>query len=127
MQIAIKIVVGLMTLLFLWLGFGVMFNPASAPAQFGVEALGITGSSTLRGDLGGMFVGSAVLLAWGILRGQTMLFLAVAVLMGTIACGRLVGFVVDGANARVIAPFAVELVMVVILVFAHVRLGNSTD
>ncbi len=127
MQIAIKIVVGLMALLFVLLGFGVMFNPASAPGQYGVEALGIVGQSTLRGDLGGMFVGSAVMLAWGILRGQTMLFLAVAVLMGTIACGRLVGFVVDGANTQTIAPFVVELVMVVILVFAHMRLGSRTN
>ena len=127
MQIAIKIVVGLMAVLFVVLGFGAMFNPAGAPAQFGLEALGITGLSTLRGDIGGMFLASAVMLGWGILRGQTMLFVAVAVLMGAIAFGRLVGFIVDGANAQVIAPFVVELVMVVILTFAHMRLGNRTD
>ncbi len=126
MQIAIKVVVGLMAVLFLVLGLGVMFDPASAPEQFGIESLGIVGSSTLRGDLGGMFLGSAVLLVWGIVRGQTMLFLAVAVLMGAIAAGRLIGFVVDGANAQVITPFAVELVMVVILVFAHLRLAKSS-
>ncbi len=124
MQIAIKVVVGLMAALFLVLGVGVMFDPTTAPAQFGVEALGPVGMSTLRGDLGGMFLGSAVMLAWGILRGRTTLFLAVAVLMGAIAFGRSIGFVVDGANPRVITAFVVELVMVVILVFAHVRLAK---
>jgi hypothetical protein len=126
MQIAIKIVVGLMALLFLALGFGAMFNPANAPMQFGIEAAGITGLSTIRGDLGGLFIGSAVILAWGVLRGQTMMFLAVAVLMGTIACGRLVGFVVDGASSDVMTPFVIELVMVVVLVFAHMRLDKSS-
>jgi hypothetical protein len=127
MQIAIKIVVGMMALMFLALGLGAMLNPGNAPDQFGVEALGMVGLSTLRGDLGGMFLGSAGLLSWGILRGQTMLFVAVAVLMGSIAFGRLIGFVVDGANGDVIGPFVIELVMAVVLVFAHVRLGTRTN
>ena len=127
MQIAIKIVVGLMALLFTLMGLNLMFNPESAPVQFGIEAAGMHGLSTLRGDLGGMFLGSAVMLGWGVLRGRTTLFLAVAVLMGAIAFGRVIGFVADGANSQVIMPFIVELVMVVVLVFAHVRLGGANN
>ena len=63
MQIAIKVVVALFAVLFVVLGSGVMLDPSSAPAQFGVELLGLVGSSTLRGDLGGMFLGAAVMLA----------------------------------------------------------------
>ena len=125
MQIAIKIIVGLMALLFTLMGLNLMFNPESALVQFGVEAAGMHGLSTLRGDLGGMFLGAAVMLGWGVLRGRTTLFLAVAVLMGAIAFGRVIGFVADGANGQVIMPFVVELVMVVVLVFAHVRLGGA--
>ncbi|MDH3641800.1 MAG: DUF4345 family protein [Gammaproteobacteria bacterium] len=127
MQIAIKIVVGLMALLFTLMGLNLMFNPESAPVQFGIEAAGMHGLSTLRGDLGGMFLGAAVMLGWGVLRGRTTLFLAVAVLMGAIAFGRIIGFVADGANGQVIMPFIVELVMVVVLVFAHVRLGGANN
>lgn len=127
MELALKIIIGLMALLFLVLGAPLMYDPAAASAQLGVEALGIVGNSTLRGDVGGMFVASAVLLVWGIVQGRTTLFLAVAVLMGSIAFGRLIGFVADGANGQVIMPFVVELVMVVILVFAHVRLGTRAS
>ncbi|MCZ6710311.1 MAG: DUF4345 family protein [Gammaproteobacteria bacterium] len=126
MQIAIKVVVALFAVLFVVLGAGVMLDPSSAPAQFGVESLGLVGSSTLRGDLGGMFIGAALMLAWGLLSGRTTLFLAVAVLMGSIAFGRTIGFFVDGANGQVIMPFVVELVMVVILVFAHLRLAKTS-
>jgi len=125
MPTAIRIVVALLALLLLLVGLGLMLNPTSAQQQLGIQALGIAGLSTVRGDLGGMFVGSAALLAWGVVRGRTLLFLAVAVLLAAIASGRLIGFVMDGASARVIAPFAVELVMALILVFAHVRLATD--
>ena len=88
MQIAIKVVVALIAVLFVVLASGVMLDPASAPDRYAVESLGLVGSSTLRGDLGGMFLGAALMLAWGLLSGRTTLFFAVAVLMGSIPFAR---------------------------------------
>ena len=125
MKIALKIVVGVISLLLLFLGLGAVIEPSVSATQFGLTPNGIVGLSTLRSDIGGMFVTGGVLLALGLVRGQTLWFLAVALLMGFIALGRLVGFVVDGFDQRLLMPFFFELVFVVVLVVAHRQL--STD
>ena len=125
MKIALKIVVGVISLLLLFLGLGAVIEPSVSATQFGLTPNGIVGLSTLRSDIGGMFVTGGVLLALGLVRRQTLWFLAVALLMGFIALGRLVGFVVDGFDQRLLMPFIFELVFVVVLVVAHRQL--STD
>ncbi len=123
MQMTLKIQVGLIALLMAFMGLNVMLNAADAAQQFGVTPEGIAGLSTLRGDIGGMFVTSTVLLALGLWRGQTTYFLAVAILMGLIALGRLIGFAMDGVTQAVVVPFVFELVFVVVLVAAHYKLA----
>ncbi len=125
MKIALKIVVGLIAVLLLIGGVSAVIDPSSAATSMGVTPEGILGLSTLRGDIGGMFVTGTVLLVLGIVRGQTLWFLAVAVLMGMIALGRLVGFVVDGVESSVLTPFVFEVVFVVLLVFAHRQLRED--
>ena len=81
------------------------------------------GLSTIRSDLGGMFLTGGALLALGVLRGQTLWFLAVALLMGLIALGRLIGFALDGYDQRLLLPLIFEIVFVVLFVVAHRQLG----
>ena len=123
MQIAIKVVVGLIALLLLVMAFNLMFDPADSALGFNVTPIGIDGLSTLRGDLGGMFLASAVLLVLGLVQQKAQWFYAVAILMGLIALGRLIGFVLDGGPSDVTLPaFIVELVFVAILTFAGLKL-----
>lgn len=68
MQIAIKVVVGLIALLLLVMAFNLMFDPADSALGFNVTPIGIDGLSTLRADLGGMFLASAVLLVLGLVQ-----------------------------------------------------------
>ena len=66
MQIAIKVVVGLIGLLLAFMGINLMFiDPAAAAGGFGLTPLGADGLNTLRSDLGGMFLTGGVLLALG--------------------------------------------------------------
>ncbi len=123
MQIAIKVVVGLIALLLLVMGFNLMFDPADSALGFNVTPIGIDGLSTLRADLGGMFLASAVLLVLGLVQQKAQWFYAVAILMGLIALGRLIGFVLDGGPSDVTLPaFIAELVFVAILTFAGLKL-----
>lgn len=124
MQIAIKVVVGLIGLLLLFMGINLMFiDPAAAAEGFNVTPIGPDGLNTLRGDLGGMFVTAGVLLALGIVQQKAQWFYAVAILMGVIALGRLVGFVVDGGPGDATLPaFISELVFVAILTFAGMKI-----
>ena len=123
MQIAIKVVVGLIALLLLFMGVNLMFiDPAGAAAGFNVTPLGADGLNTLRGDLGGMFVSGGVLLVLGIIQQKAQWFYAAAILMGLIALGRLVGFVVDGGPSDVTMPaFIAELVFVAVFTFAGMK------
>ena len=61
MQIAIKVFIGLIALLLLFMGVSAMLSPADAAANFGLTAEGIVGLSTMRGDIGGMFVTGGVM------------------------------------------------------------------
>ncbi len=124
MQIAIKVVVGLIGLLLAFMGINLMFiDPAAAAGGFNVTPIGPDGLNTLRGDLGGMFVTGGVLLALGIVQQKAQWFYAVAILMGLIALGRLVGFVVDGGPGDATLPaFISELVFVAILSFAGMKI-----
>ena len=126
MKNVLKIVVGLIALMLGVLGMNAVIDPAAVAAQFGLTSDGIVGLSTLRSDLGGMFITSAVMLILGIFRGQTLWFLAVALLMGVIALGRGIGFFIDGYHQSLLAPFLSEIVFVVVLVVAHRQLKMAT-
>ena len=70
-----------------------------------------------------MVLASAVLLVLGLVQQKAQWFYAVAILMGLIALGRLIGFVLDGGPSDVTLPaFIAELVFVVILTFAGLKL-----
>ena len=66
------------------------------------------------------------MLVLGVVRGNTTWFLAVAVLMGLIAFGRLVGFAVDGTDQATVTAFVAELIIIAVLVFADRKLGQPS-
>ena len=78
----------------------------------------------MRGFLGGLFVGSAIVLATGLATGNATFFLAVATVMSVVVFGRFVGIAVDGFDKKVVFPLVAELVMVMIFVGAHKQLGH---
>ena len=123
MDLTLRIVVALFALLFLIMGVNLMLAPVSGAEGMAVTPIGEAGLSTLRADLGGLFVGSAVLLILGIMQRKAEWFLAVAVLMALIALGRLIGFIADGnpSQSTVIA-FGFELVIAAVLVLAGRKL-----
>jgi hypothetical protein len=128
MRIAIKLIPGLVALLFLMMGIGFLSDPVAGAQQVGVSPLGIDGLSTIRGDLAGLFLACVVLLALGIWRNEGTWLLAVAVLMLVIAAGRVVGFVVDGVPGEgPITAFVFELLIAAGLIYASGRLKGAGE
>jgi hypothetical protein len=121
LPIILKVLVALMALLFLALALNFMLNPLAASAAFSILPEGAFGLNTVRGDLGGLFFGCALMLVVGLWRGEGVWFLAVAVLMGSIALGRLLGFALDGLVANNLPAFALELLFALALVGAYRR------
>ena len=73
-----------------------MFAPRSMVDLLAVGPEGPAGLNTIRGFLGGLFVGSSIVLAAGLATGNATFFLAVATVMSAVVVGRLMGIAVDG-------------------------------
>ncbi|MEM7461358.1 MAG: DUF4345 family protein [Pseudomonadota bacterium] len=124
MQLTFQILVGLATLMMLGLGTMSMFAPKRMVANFAIEPVGNAGLSTIRSVIGGLFLASVALLAIGLATGQTLAFIAVAILMGVVAFGRIVGIVTDGFDRAVIPPLFVELVIIGVLIGAYTQITS---
>ena len=94
--------------------------------MFGILAVkpeGPAGLNTIRGFLGGLFIGSSIVLATGLITGKFTFFLAVAMTMSVVVVGRWVGIAVDGFDKKVVVPLVAEMIMVTIFIGAYTQLG----
>ena len=103
-----------------------MFAPEAIAAEQGVMLHGLPALSLARADLGGFFLGSALLCALGLRPGHSQLLNGAAVLVGAIAVGRTIGLVADGFDATLAAIVGIEIAMVALLVLAA-RQGVSAS
>ncbi len=127
MELALKVIVGLFALLFLFMGVGFMFDPAGNAASLGVTPIGEHGLNTLRGDIGGLFIGSTGLLVLGIVQRKGEWLLAVALIMSVIALGRLVGFALDGgATQATLTAFGFEVVIAIVMVLTSRKFAAAS-
>ncbi len=127
MNKALQIVIGILAALVLLQALWMVFDPQVTEDAMGIEATNgnLLGLSSLRGDIGGLFLGMGLMLALGLWQRNATWFLAVALLMGTIAFGRLVGFVADGVTGMAMANFIIEIVVIGLMWLAHRQLGRG--
>ncbi|WP_420584800.1 DUF4345 family protein [Ruegeria sp.] len=123
METTLNILVILATFMLSGLGIMSMFAPRRIVANFAVEPVGTAGLSTIRSVIGGLFLASVALLVIGLTTGQTLGFLAVAILMAVVAVGRIVGILADGFDKAVLPPLVVELVIIAVLITAYTQLS----
>jgi len=107
------------------LGFMCFFDPNGMTEKFGVMPQGINGLNTIRGIIGGLLVGSALMMIMGLWRRNTTWFLATAALMGAVIFGRLVGIVLDGFDPVLVGPLVVEFVILGACILADKKFGTG--
>lgn len=117
-QKTIKVLVAITAALLAMLGARWMFAPLGIAAEHDMALGSALALNTIRGDLGGFFLGGAILCALGLRTGDGRWFQAVALVIGCVAFGRLVGMIVDGVAAQAAVAFVVELGMIAILLAA---------
>ena len=122
METVIQGLVGLSCLFLAGLGAKTMFTPYSMLEILAIKPEGSAGLNTIRGFLGGLTTGSAIVLAAGLVTGNTVFFLAVATVMGTVIIGRLIGIAFDGFDKKILFPLIAEILMVTIFIVAHTQL-----
>jgi hypothetical protein len=121
MDLIYQIMVGAPTLMLLGLGTVSMFAPSRMTKNFALEPVGVAGLSTIRSVIGGLFLSSVALLIIGFVTAQPQAYVAVAILLGVVALGRVVGLLADGFVKDVIPPLVVELVLIAALLGAFFR------
>ena len=122
METLLQGLVGLSCLFLIGLGARTMFTPMSVLKILAIEPKGSAGLNTIRGFLGGLFIGSSIVLATGLVTGNTTYFLAVAMTMSIVVIGRWLGIIVDGFDKKVVVPLVAEMVMVSVFILAYTQL-----
>ena len=115
MNKVLNILVALIGLLFLSMGLQWIFTFEAVSQQWAVNPLNATGMNNLRGDIGGMFLASAVFCGLYFKQGASWLY-AAAVLMGCIAGMRIMSLVVDGFSAEAAQSLTGEIVFIIVFV-----------
>jgi len=124
MEMVIRGLVALVCLFTFGLGIMSMFAPSVMVKNFSLEPDGIAGLSAIRSVMGGLFLSSLSMLLLGLTTNETIWFLAVAIIMGVVALGRMVGIVFDGFTGKILPPLIVELAIVAVLTSAHLQLSG---
>lgn len=113
-------------LLFAALGFGLWAAPEELAGALQVAALAPEGLSTLRGDLGGLFVALAALCLAGVWTRRGTLLQAAALILAMIVVGRLTGVIDDGLPGGAPRALAIEVGAILALVL-HARGLSRSD
>ncbi len=125
MELTMRILIGVLCLPLSALGLRSMLAPKRMAEAQSIAPEGVAGLNTIRGVLGGLFLSCVAMLVLGLATGETLWFLAVAILMGVVVVGRLVGVATDGFDKAVAPALVVELVMGGALVAGHLVLGGA--
>lgn len=119
MQSILKILLGLTALVFLGLGGLFMFYPAPLlemwaqdPANAANPALAW---STVRSDLGALFLTFGISLGLGVMTGNKTWLNAAMILMSLVFIGRAVGLAINGGDPQIYTNMAAEAVLVVLI------------
>jgi len=124
-QRILRFLAALTGLLFLALGLMLLFAPAQQSGQFAVLATGNAGLSTMRGDLGGLFLGMALFTLAGAIRGSIQCLAVPTVFLGFIVVGRFLNLILDGRSSEGVRAILLELVLIAVLLLTIASLRGK--
>ena len=113
---ALKVILGLIGALLLFLGGRWMFAPDKMMEECGIEANKNIGKSNLRGDIGGILIGGAILIFMLLYEGVEKWAFPVIIVMGGVILGRVVSLIADGKSKQGLISIGVELLIIALIV-----------
>lgn len=99
----------------LGLGAGAMFAPQSMYQLLDLTPNGVYGINTIRSDIGGLLISSAIMIWIGIGKNNSTWLASAMLVMGTLLTGRVISTILDGFSNAAIPAFVVETLVIVIL------------
>ncbi len=101
------------------IGLGFLVDPGRLTSMFAIQPTSTGGVATLRGDLGGLFLGMASFTLFGALPSRGRWLVVPTVFLLAVILGRLVNLAFHGAVGPGPAPLIGEVVFVAVLVAAR--------
>lgn len=124
MQMIVRVVVGLLGLAGVLIALRIWMAPADVGAQLGLAAPEILGLATLRADVAGFFGGAGALSVIGAVRNRSAFLIAPFVLVAVALTGRVLTVALNGYSDAMLAPMAIEAVLLLVLGFGRLKLGR---
>jgi len=118
MDMAFRWLVRLIGVILLMIGLGFLFVPDKLASQFAVHPASVAGIATLRGDLGGLFLGMAVFCFLGALPSRSRWLMVPTVFLAAVILGRMVNLAFEGVTGPGVGPLLFEIVLVLVLIGA---------
>lgn len=118
MVIALRVALSALGLLFVFMGVGFLTDPVGSGANFGLNAAGPQGLSSIRGDMTAFFWVAGASLIIGAWRSNASLLYVGAALMGIVFLARALSAGIDGTYEGWYLPMAVEGITVVLALLA---------
>lgn len=119
-----RITVGLVGLLTVFIGLGFLIRPEQMGAAFFVAPTSLQGMATLRGDFPGFFIGASVFALLGAWRSDPRPLVVPIVLLGIVFFGRVISIIADGIGPETFLPMVAEALMIAILEIARRTFRN---
>ena len=120
-----KLVTALVGLFSLAMGLLAWGDPAKITEIVGLESSSVLGTHSLRGDVGAVFLASALGCALALFKGKVAGLKLPIIIYGLVLLGRLLSLVLTGSGLGVMQPIIVEVVLVAASIFAYKTLKKA--
>ncbi len=111
-----RVSVALAAVLFAAVGLGFLAAPSELAAALGLESTGPEGLVALRAELGGLFLGMALLCGAGLSARRRSWLAAAAAMLGAIAFGRVAGWLFNGGSDGGVLWLVIEMAVITSLI-----------
>jgi hypothetical protein len=122
----LRLLIGAVGVLAIFLAARIWINPAAVAAQLGVAGQGPLGVATLRADFAGFFAAAGAFAIAAAIRDERRLLTAPLLLIGLALTGRCVSVLHDGLTQPMVSRMAIEAVLVVVLGLGRRYFGART-
>lgn len=119
----IRLLVAGFAALFVIIGVRALIDPQSIITQFELGRQGVTGTSAIRADMGGFFIGTGIAALVGLFPGKRQWLLGAAGMVALAFLGRAIGLMSDGITANIAQSMIIEAISVALLVAAFAILS----
>ncbi len=115
MLLFLKILLGLIGILLVYLSGNWLFKPDHIMAQHDIQASSNTGKNYLRGDIGGILISGAIFIGMFLYNGGEIWMFGAIILLTSVILGRILSLIMDGTSTRGIQAIVVELIIIILI------------